>query len=588
MLFSIFEFLYQSFSFLGYRHPSIPAYLPKRLVALAGSDIPDDCKVYWKTLIEVLEITAQPCPAVSSFDFLSEGIDPLDERNNATVGGVLNIMTSAGSPLAGRSSTVLMDALGNAASRWRPLSQESISTMEYLVSISLGKSLPSVPPRLTAINAADVGALSGLLLARSRRYNDATKVLEKAAKDVQLDYGITSMQYGIVVAEMANCYNMLRKESLAETWVRATLEASTPSGEFLDRPDQFYLLLALADSFIGRGKYHEALPLLQGLLENPHASDTIRMISALRLAKSHRRVHQDAMAFEPNKPLTVVLPLFNRVPDQLQMEYLEELACNLSAQSGISTKMSRNSQETIQLVNRMLKDHLAQSTTESPGLLWYRQARQQSLDDAIESSMMALTKPADELEAVERSRQKSAPETVSIHKSTVSSQQLSIPVMHVGFQQQRGLLSQEAKERSRAIDSTIAQEWRLRMRDYNVLVMGSRSRSEVVNRLKIVDEGDFSNDELPNYRSDVFSTIVNRAKNIVRALELLDIAPVSVTNQKYIELIAEYRLDLNIALPLSQDFCDALCAVWSDGCIENLKTRQTDLDLGDTLGDTTE
>jgi hypothetical protein len=185
--------------------------------------------------------------------------------------------------------------------------------MEYHAANSLGNIPPLSSIGKPVSNTVDTIALSGLLLARSQRCGEAVMILDKALKAVQSHYGITSMQYIIVVAEMADCYKMLRDESQAEKWARTALDARQSSPELLDRPDRFCLLLALADSLTGRGKYLEALPLLQDVVENRQASDTIRMISVLRLVKSRRRLHQEARAFERNSPLLVGLPLLNRV-----------------------------------------------------------------------------------------------------------------------------------------------------------------------------------------------------------------------------------------------------------------------------------
>jgi hypothetical protein len=521
-------------------------------------------------LVEIMDIVAHSSQSTLQSSFLSKLPDPLGERNNATIGSALSILSSTENEQVVESSKILTSAIAKEASRWRPLSQESVSTMEYLAANGLG-----IIPPLSSIgkpvsNTVNTIALSGLLLARSRRYDDAVKILDKALKAVQSHYGITSMQYSIVVAEMANCYNMLRDESQAEKWARTALDARQSSPELLDRPDQFYLLLALADSLIGRGKYREALPLLQDVVENRQATDTVRMISVLRLVKSRRRLHQEARAFERNSPLLVGLPLLNRVPAQLQTEYLEELACNLSIQCESTLKTSGNTQqivEAVETVNRMLDHRLPPSIADTPGLVWYRQVQHQYLNHATQKGMIAPTHP------------KSEPRKVSI--STPAKPNVTLPELRPPYMVYPS--SPEAKMRSRAIDRTLEEDarrwWR---RESTVLLLGSESKSELMTQMKILYQTDFSVAELLDYRVAILRNVVHSAKVVVGAMKQFGFVPAIPANRKYVDFIAEYTLDPDPELPLGQEFGDALSAIWSDACIEALMERQAEFYLMDS------
>jgi hypothetical protein len=567
--------LYQTFGFLGYDHVSVPASLPKRLLAIAGTDISHDCKVYCNVLVEIMDIVAHSSQSTLQSSFLSKLPDPLGERNNATIGSALSILSSTEHEQVIESSKILTGAIEKEASRWSPISQESVSTMEYLAANSLGNIPPLSSIAKPVFNTVDTIALSGLLLARSRRCGDAVKILNKALKAVQSHYGITSMQYSIVVAEMANCYNMLRDESQAEKWARTALDARQSFPELLDRPDRFYLLLALADSLIGRGKYLEALPLLQDVVENRQVSDTVRMISVLRLVKGRRRLHQESRAFERNSPLLVGLPLLNRVPAQLQAEYLEELACNLSIQCESTPKTSGNTQEiveAVETVNRMLDHRLPPSIADTPGLVWYRQVQHQYLDHATENGMIAPTHPQSE------------PRKVSIStpaKPNVILPELRPPSM-VDISRQGDLSSPEAKKRSRAIDRTLAEDARRLKRECTVLLLGSESKSELVKQMRIIYQTGFSGSELLDYRSTIFRNVVRSAKGVVGAMKQFGIVPAIPANRKYIDFITEYTLNPDLALPLGQEFGDALSAIWSDACIEALMERQAEFYLMDS------
>lgn len=89
----------------------------------------------------------------------------------------------------------------------------------------------------------------------------------------------------------------------------------------------------------------------------------------------------------------------------------------------------------------------------------------------------------------------------------------------------------------------------------------------------------FSDDELWNYRPAIFRSVVNSAKTLVSAMEQFGIVPVTLGNRKYVDFIAEYILDPDPALLLGQKFGDALSALWTDPCIEQIMERQSEFYL---------
>ncbi|KAF4338456.1 hypothetical protein FBEOM_7644 [Fusarium beomiforme] len=275
-----------------------------------------------------------------------------DARSNAMVGCALGLLKSDEAMTA--KDEALIGPLTAALSIWLPLSVSSPSTMEYLIVISFcGQfKLDSIgrPPSGTV----DTKTLQGLLLSRLRNYEAAVRILEATVVDVTAQYGPTSIQLGIVTAELANCFNILRQEGLAEDRVRRTL-ALRLDPSLLSRRDSVYLRFALADSFIGRARYHEVVPILQSILENHNMSAKFRMMSALRLARSRRRMHGDAQqAFKQNSPLWTGLKLLSHVPKTLVTEYIEELACNISGIPHTQLRHSDEPEELIQAVNSLL------------------------------------------------------------------------------------------------------------------------------------------------------------------------------------------------------------------------------------------
>ncbi|KAF5548233.1 hypothetical protein FMEXI_4797 [Fusarium mexicanum] len=66
-------------------------------------------------------------------------------------------------------------------------------------------------------------------------------------------------------------------------------------------------------------------------MDSPEISKKLRMMSVLRLARSRRRMHGNVQkAFEQDSALWTGLTLLGSVPDALAMEYVEELACNIT------------------------------------------------------------------------------------------------------------------------------------------------------------------------------------------------------------------------------------------------------------------
>ncbi|CZR68347.1 related to G protein alpha subunit GNA-3 [Phialocephala subalpina] len=154
-------------------------------------------------------------------------------------------------------------------------------------------------------------------------------------------------------------------------------------------------------------------------------------------------------------------------------------------------------------------------------------------------------------------------------------------------EQQGDIRSFKAIKRSKDIDRVVEKDARRLSRECTVLVLGSESRSELVEQMKIhcfsygYSHG-FSDDELRNYRPAIFRSVVNSAKAVVGAMEYFGIVPVTLANRKYVDFIAEYILDPDPALPLGQKFGDSLSALWTDPCIEQLMERQNEFYLMDS------
>ncbi|SCV33724.1 uncharacterized protein FFB14_04659 [Fusarium fujikuroi] len=324
-LLSIFEFLHQVIYRIGIENPLVPLPLLKQLSNFIGNRKVSDGFTFSNKIFQILDAYIGNNMLPSSF--WSSGIRT-DQRSNALIGHILSMLLSNKASMG--EPKVFLESLAQALSDWRPLSLSKPSTMEYLAATSFGSRTQIDMIGKPSLVTVDTIALQGLLLSRRNQCNDTVELLNSAMGAVASQYGPCSMHLGIVTAQLANCHNILRQEEKAESCVRTTLLAQD-GWSLSTRRDGVYLRLALADSLIGRAMYNEAVPVLDSIIGNTDISATFRMISALRLAKSRRRMRQDTQrAFEENSPLWMGLTLLSHVPAVISMEYVEELACNIS------------------------------------------------------------------------------------------------------------------------------------------------------------------------------------------------------------------------------------------------------------------
>ena len=114
------------------------------------------------------------------------------------------------------------------------------------------------------------------------------------------------------------------------------------------------------------------------------------------------------------------------------------------------------------------------------------------------------------------------------------------------------------------------------------MLLGSESKPELVKQMRIIYQTGFSGAELLDYRVAILRNVVHSAKVVVDAMKQFGIVPAIPANRKYVDFVAEYTLDPDLALPLGQEFGDVLSAIWSDACIEALMERQAEFYLMDS------
>ncbi|RMJ19698.1 hypothetical protein CDV36_000699 [Fusarium kuroshium] len=353
---TLFDCLLQVFTFLGPYSPLNPTNFPRKV--LNAIDMPaaqghgvEPCLKVFLGMIDTIS-----SPSLESFErfALNSTSTDLDERSNAWTGLVLRMLLSSGRTKRSQPQA-LSDAILKAAASWNPKSTTHTSPIEYLVAIEL---LPHARLRSISLSESltvsiELNIVRGLLLSRMQYHQEASRALYDILPSAISHWGLASFQVGIVGAESANCYNMLRKEDVANTIATRCLAArSTP--ELTSRQDWFYLSLHLVDSLIGRGRYAEAEPVVQHILSQPVVPPMIHMMACLRLSKIGRRAPGEfGTVFEEHHALQEGIGVFRQVTYALQEEFLEELACILSAK-GATQKSLEAQKVLVDTINDLL------------------------------------------------------------------------------------------------------------------------------------------------------------------------------------------------------------------------------------------
>ena len=372
-LVSLLEFLHNLSLVLGIEHTALPRNLPKRLFALIRRD-PDlhgsliaYCSVFAEFIDSITQMASENDGYTSNQFEIAKKYD-MDERVNSAMGMILAVILPGTNGL--RSHGKLLETVVQLAKQWKPLSLTNPSTMEFvtascLMTVDDFKSLSKAD-----FDIPDAEVVTGFNLAQNCSYDMAASVLHKSMVKVESVYGITSLEYGITVAELANCFNMLRNESYATRCTENAL-AKRQTKELINRPDWLYLSIARADSMIGRAEYNQVVTKLEEILDHPSASDTIIMATALRLAKVRRRLQEKGeKLFQPSSPLWIGASRFETVTSSLRSEYLEELACNLSLLTRNDLQDTTSVSELLETVDAMLGKSKP-SLCQTPSSVWY-------------------------------------------------------------------------------------------------------------------------------------------------------------------------------------------------------------------------
>ncbi|KAF2188843.1 hypothetical protein K469DRAFT_684144 [Zopfia rhizophila CBS 207.26] len=316
-LVSLLELLYMTTLALGLDSHSLPKSLPRRLHSLVRQkfSLLDVLDYYCSVLVDFLEAITGLAPqgkspvrrfghksshARSSRDksdvlpfFPFQNKRPVDEKTNATVGIILASLSFS---RGGSEELIEARKLAlNLQRQWSPLWPSDPSPMETVAASFIAgpalcpKQLLNTylkPQSQYQLDIEVIRALVGFNFVRHGALKEASQLLHVCVGRIP-----DSFDQGLVTAELARCYNLLRKERTAKTLTEKAIIDRYKTNSTL-RPDWNYIRMAHADSLIGLAEYNQAADVLREVLGSRSASETVRMSALLRYSKVQRRLRK--------------------------------------------------------------------------------------------------------------------------------------------------------------------------------------------------------------------------------------------------------------------------------------------------------
>ena len=133
----------------------------------------------------------------------------------------------------------------------------------------------------------------------------------------------------------------------------------------------------------------------------------------------------------------------------------------------------------------------------------------------------------------------------------------------------------ENRKRSQRIDSRLRKDARQFLRQVNVLLIGSASsgKDEVLNRMKIYNQGAITPEEQQSYRLCVYQNVLDYAQSLVKAMDQFKIEPQLELNKTHRDYVREYSFDPSLDIPLDRNVGQAIKAIWMDPCMEQVNSH---------------
>jgi hypothetical protein len=218
------------------------------------------------------------------------------------------------------------DSLKASRETWEPLEHTNPSSLEKVAMACLFTS-NAVVDFITVDARLEIKTLVGFVLAKRKLFSLAKGTLDTVLLGIETRYGISSLEYGIAVAEFVKCCNMTQEEATGERKARHALSRRSGTD---DRAETRYLKVALADSLLAGSNYVAAVEVLDDLLADEKAESLIIIKAAIRLSKAERRLGKDFPSARITAKMIQGLQLLDHAPYTLRSALIEEVVCNVA------------------------------------------------------------------------------------------------------------------------------------------------------------------------------------------------------------------------------------------------------------------
>jgi len=139
-----------------------------------------------------------------------------------------------------------------------------------------------------------------------------------------------------------------------------------------------------------------------------------------------------------------------------------------------------------------------------------------------------------------------------------------------------GLISTQArraKKRSDIIDEKIRENGTQFKRHVKILLLGleDSGTSTIMNQMKIIHQGGFSETELAEYRSVIYDNLLDSAQSVLRYMKSIGMECVDYENRARVEKVLGYQLDTsNGSIPFDIEIAEAIHYVWNDPVVSKI------------------
>ncbi|KAH8554920.1 G-protein alpha subunit [Umbelopsis sp. PMI_123] len=133
----------------------------------------------------------------------------------------------------------------------------------------------------------------------------------------------------------------------------------------------------------------------------------------------------------------------------------------------------------------------------------------------------------------------------------------------------------ESRQRSHEIDKQLEEDNKRLKQECKLLLLGSgeSGKSTIVKQMKIIHQDGYSTDELLSWRLCIYKNLIESAKDLVNALEIVDIQFEVRHNKRHAQVIQEYATPTDPKHNFSPEIIVSIESIWHDPVIKSVLDR---------------